>query len=479
MMTMEGVRYSGEASMDSIEEETTEQMMRMRLLALVKRTGYRMIQTNGQRVYSAPDADAPPKKGCEVFVGKLPRNMFEDEIVEIFEQIGPIYQLRLMMDFSGMNRGFAFVSYYSQEFANLAVDNLHDATVRSGKRIGVYKSIDNCRLFIGGIPKNIGKEEVYQGLSVYVEGIKEVIMYFSRLERGQNRGFVFVEFEEHRLAAMARRKLAPGSVIMWGVPILVDWADPLPDVNPSIMAKVKTYIFFFSFITKILTCFSPIVINFHESTMIYIRIYYSISLSLLFGNFNLFQISKLYLRNLDLESPNEALQAFLSLHVDMRKVIKLHKIMDFAFVHFVNRESAEEALYTLHGLYWKDSLIEVTWARPKFCSKVSRLTTPPDHFCTSLPPRIRKQVIKMKQEKIKKSDPQRSFGMWSQSDESPLSPQSSTDSAGSSSRCLLHVGMRPQDSFYSGFNSGYNIQQPTKMMMSDAFGRDLRTPILR
>lgn len=75
----------------------------------------------------------------------------------------------------------------------------------------------------------------------FVEGIKEVIMYPSHKDRTQNRGFAFIEFETHRLAAIARRKLSPGSVNLWGSDIMVDWADPIPDPDPAIMAQVIKY----------------------------------------------------------------------------------------------------------------------------------------------------------------------------------------------------------------------------------------------
>lgn len=52
-----------------------------------------------------------PPRGCEVFVGKIPRDMFEDELVPLFETVGQIYEFRLMMEFSGENRGYAFVMY--------------------------------------------------------------------------------------------------------------------------------------------------------------------------------------------------------------------------------------------------------------------------------------------------------------------------------------------------------------------------------
>lgn len=53
----------------------------------------------------------PPPRGCEVFVGKIPRDMYEDELVPLFERAGKLYEFRLMMEFTGENRGYAFVMY--------------------------------------------------------------------------------------------------------------------------------------------------------------------------------------------------------------------------------------------------------------------------------------------------------------------------------------------------------------------------------
>lgn len=38
----------------------------------------------------------------------------------------------------------------------------------------------------------------------------DVIVYPSAMDRMKNRGFAFVEYESHKAAAMARRKLIPG-----------------------------------------------------------------------------------------------------------------------------------------------------------------------------------------------------------------------------------------------------------------------------
>jgi len=63
---------------------------------LVRRTGYPLKQENGQRRYGPPpdwgDA-AAPGRGCEVFVGKLPRDCFENELVPVFQRFGRIYEV--------------------------------------------------------------------------------------------------------------------------------------------------------------------------------------------------------------------------------------------------------------------------------------------------------------------------------------------------------------------------------------------------
>lgn len=58
----------------------------------------------------------------QVFVGKIPRDLYEDELVPLFESAGPIWDLRLMMDpLSGQNRGYAFITYCNKDDAQKAV----------------------------------------------------------------------------------------------------------------------------------------------------------------------------------------------------------------------------------------------------------------------------------------------------------------------------------------------------------------------
>jgi RNA recognition motif-containing protein len=66
----------------------------------------------------------------QVFVGKIPRDLYEDELVPLFEKAGPIWDLRLMMDpLSGQNRGYAFITFCGKEAAQEAVKLVCDKQI--------------------------------------------------------------------------------------------------------------------------------------------------------------------------------------------------------------------------------------------------------------------------------------------------------------------------------------------------------------
>lgn len=55
-------------------------------------------------------------------MGKIPRDLYEDELVPLFENAGAIWDLRLMMDpLTGQNRGYAFITFCSKDAAQEAV----------------------------------------------------------------------------------------------------------------------------------------------------------------------------------------------------------------------------------------------------------------------------------------------------------------------------------------------------------------------
>uniref|UniRef100_G3TTD3 RNA-binding protein 47 n=1 Tax=Loxodonta africana TaxID=9785 RepID=G3TTD3_LOXAF len=292
------------------------------LLALMERTGYTMVQENGQRKYGGPPPgwDGPhPQRGCEVFVGKIPRDVYEDELVPVFEAVGRIYELRLMMDFDGKNRGYAFVMYCHKNEAKRAVRELNNYEIRPGRLLGVCCSVDNCRLFIGGIPKMKKREEILEEIAKVTEGVLDVIVYASAADKMKNRGFAFVEYESHRAAAMARRKLMPGRIQLWGHQIAVDWAEPEIDVDEDVMETVKI----------------------------------------------------LYVRNLMIETTEDTIKKSFG-QFNPGCVERVKKIRDYAFVHFTSREDAVHAMNNLNGTELEGSCLEVTLAKPVDKEQYSR-----------------------------------------------------------------------------------------------------------
>ncbi|MCJ8747670.1 hypothetical protein PDJAM_G00155950 [Pangasius djambal] len=284
------------------------------LLALMEKTGYSMVQENGQRKFGGPPPGwegPPPPRGCEVFVGKIPRDMYEDELVPVFERAGRIYEFRLMMEFSGENRGYAFVMYTTREAAQRAIALLDNYEIRPGKFIGVCVSLDNCRLFIGSIPKDKKKEEIQEEMMKVTDGVVDVIVYPSAMDKTKNRGFAFVEYESHKAAAMARRKLIPGTFQLWGHTIQVDWAEPEKDVDEETMQRVRV----------------------------------------------------LYVRNLMLHTTEEMLHLEFS-RLKPGSVERVKKLTDYAFVHFYCREDALAAQQSMNGKLIDGSPIEVTLAKP-------------------------------------------------------------------------------------------------------------------
>ncbi|XP_068259942.1 probable RNA-binding protein 46 [Nyctibius grandis] len=301
------------------------------LLALMEKTGYSMVQENGQRKFGGPPPGwegPPPPRGCEVFVGKIPRDMYEDELVPVFERAGKIYEFRLMMEFSGENRGYAFVMYTTKEEAQLAIKILNNYEIRPGKFIGVCVSLDNCRLFIGAIPKEKKKEEILNEMKKVTEGVVDVIVYPNATDKTKNRGFAFVEYESHRAAAMARRRLIPGTFQLWGHTIQVDWADPEKEVDEEIMQRVKV----------------------------------------------------LYVRNLMISTTEDTIKAEFN-KFKPGVVERVKKLRDYAFVHFFHRQDAVAAMSVMNGKCIDGASIEVTLAKP-----VNKESTWKHHFNGQISP---------------------------------------------------------------------------------------------
>ncbi|XP_046739005.1 heterogeneous nuclear ribonucleoprotein R isoform X2 [Diprion similis] len=280
---------------------------------ILERTGYSLDVTTGQRKYGGPPPgwEGPtPGNGCEVFCGKIPKDMYEDELIPLFEKCGMIWDLRLMMDpMTGSNRGYAFITFTNREAAQQAVRELNDYEIRKGKKIGVTVSYNNHRLFVGNIPKNRDRDDLFEEFTKHAPGLTEVIIYSSPDDKKKNRGFCFLEYESHKSASLAKRRLGTGRIKVWGCDIIVDWADPQEEPDEQTMSKVRV----------------------------------------------------LYVRNLTQDCSEEKLKESFE---QFGKIERVKKIKDYAFIHFEDRDNAVKAMRELNGKEMGGSYIEVSLAKP-------------------------------------------------------------------------------------------------------------------
>ena len=78
------------------------------------------------------------------------------------------------------------------------------------------------------------------------EGLKDVIIYALPDDpKKKNRGFAFLDYDCHKSAASAKKKLSGGRVKVFTCDVIVDWADPQEEPDDETMSKVG-FNFFFS-----------------------------------------------------------------------------------------------------------------------------------------------------------------------------------------------------------------------------------------
>nr|GEW46232.1 heterogeneous nuclear ribonucleoprotein Q-like [Tanacetum cinerariifolium] len=182
------------------------------------------------------------KKELEVFVGGLDRDTNEEDLREVFSEIGDITEVRLLMNpMTNKNKGFAFIRFATVEQARRALTDFKRPTIK-GKQCGVAPSQDSDTLFVGNICKTWSKDMLKEKLVRYgIDKFEELTLVEDAKSVGMNRGFAFLDFPTRADALEACRRLQKRDVI-FGTDrtARVAFADTFIEPDDEVMAQVRT-----------------------------------------------------------------------------------------------------------------------------------------------------------------------------------------------------------------------------------------------
>ncbi|KAJ0966409.1 hypothetical protein J5N97_027547 [Dioscorea zingiberensis] len=181
------------------------------------------------------------RRRTEIFIGGLDRDAKEEDIRKVFETVGEIVEVRMMMDaLTQKNKGYAFLRYAEATQAKKAVTEFKKVEV-CGKLCGAAALEGNDTIFLGSIDKTWKKEDIIKLLhEIGVEKIDTVTVMTDPKNADLNRGFAFLELETNRDAQKAYKLLQKKDVFGKGRNIKVAWAEPLNDPDEEEMQKVKS-----------------------------------------------------------------------------------------------------------------------------------------------------------------------------------------------------------------------------------------------
>uniref|UniRef100_A0A8C6SNI8 DND microRNA-mediated repression inhibitor 1 n=1 Tax=Neogobius melanostomus TaxID=47308 RepID=A0A8C6SNI8_9GOBI len=189
----------------------------------LRNTNIRLIQVNGQRRYGGPPEswNGPlPGARCEVFISQIPRDAYEDLLIPLFSSVGPLWEFRLMMNFSGQNRGFAYAKYGSAAVATEAIRTLNGHMLEPGCCLSVRRSTEKRQLCMGGLPAVTQQEQLLQVLRGLVEGVERVSLKAGPGIEGVS---AIVVFTSHHAASMAKKVLVEAFKKFFALSVSIKW----------------------------------------------------------------------------------------------------------------------------------------------------------------------------------------------------------------------------------------------------------------
>ncbi|XP_044045240.1 CUGBP Elav-like family member 1 isoform X18 [Siniperca chuatsi] len=201
--------------------------------------------------------DQPDVDAIKMFVGQIPRTWSEEQLRELFEPYGPVYEINVLRDRSQnppQSKGCCFITYYTRKSALEAQNALHNMKILPGMHHPIQmkpadseknnevpffsstlESVEDRKLFIGMISKKCNENDIRLMFSPYGQ-IEECRIL--RGPDGLSRGCAFVTFTARQMAHSAIKSMHQ-SQTMEGCssPIVVKFADTQKDKEQKRMAQ--------------------------------------------------------------------------------------------------------------------------------------------------------------------------------------------------------------------------------------------------
>ncbi|XP_061611161.1 CUGBP Elav-like family member 1 isoform X2 [Phyllopteryx taeniolatus] len=182
--------------------------------------------------------DQPDVDAIKMFVGQIPRSWSEEQLRELFEPYGAVYEINVLRDRSQnppQSKGCCFITYYTRKSALEAQNALHNMKILPGMHHPIQmkpadseknNAVEDRKLFIGMISKKCNENDMRLMFSPYGQ-IEEC-----RILRGPD------GLSRARQMAQAAIKSMHQSQTMEGCssPIVVKFADTQKDKEQKRMA---------------------------------------------------------------------------------------------------------------------------------------------------------------------------------------------------------------------------------------------------
>ncbi|GMP69983.1 hypothetical protein CsSME_00029038 [Camellia sinensis var. sinensis] len=187
--------------------------------------------------------DRKKEKDLEIFIGRLDKEVVEDDLIKVFGKFGEIREAKIVRkSTTNKSKGFAFIRYATVEQAKNALSASKDGIEVRGKHVKMSASEGNDTLYMGNICKSWTKERVLGALKSYgIENIVEMHLPDDPRKGGKIKGFALLEFSTHSDAMEAIQRLRKPDVVFGrDISAKVAFAQTPLRPNQDVLSELKT-----------------------------------------------------------------------------------------------------------------------------------------------------------------------------------------------------------------------------------------------